>query len=91
LSGRPYSEDLKRARQCLILETDLHLLFLCVPPDPPAEMDANVETVKVEAAGAGPVAAAAASAAAGAPCASVAPRATDDGCWLKVGRCRLTL
>ena len=31
--------DVRRARRCLILETDLHLLFLCVPPDPPAAAD----------------------------------------------------
>jgi DNA polymerase theta len=32
-------EDVRKARRCLILETDLHLLFLCVPPDLPAAMD----------------------------------------------------
>ena len=34
-------EDVRRARQCLILESDLHLLFLCVPPDPIAAADAD--------------------------------------------------
>ena len=32
-------DDVRKARRCLILESDLHLLFLCVPPDPPAVMD----------------------------------------------------
>ena len=34
-------EGVRRARQCLILESDLHLLFLCVPPDPIAAADAD--------------------------------------------------
>jgi len=33
----------KRARRGLNLESDLHLLFLCVPPDPPAPMDVDAD------------------------------------------------
>ena len=65
--------DVRKARRCLILETDLHLLFLCVPPDPPAAAD--VED------GADPSSAAAASRPGPRP-GRGGPPAADDECWL---------
>ena len=38
--------DVRLARQCLILQSDLHLLFLCVPPDAPAAMDVEAAETK---------------------------------------------
>ena len=63
--------DVRRARRCLILETDLHLLFLCVPPDPPAAAD--VEDVLAKASP--PLAAKP-------PAGRGGPPAVDDECWL---------
>ena len=65
--------DVRKARRCLILETDLHLLFLCVPPDPPSAAD--VED------GADPSSAAAASRPGPRP-GRGGPPAADDECWL---------
>ena len=61
-------EDVRRARQCLILESDLHLLFLCVPPDRVAAADADPS-------------AAAPSAPTPTPPTN-RPPAADDECWL---------
>ena len=69
-------KDILRARQCLILESDLHLLFLCVPPDPPAAVDA-AGPEKTERATPSPATLTAA------PTASASGRpASDDECWL---------
>ena len=63
-------EDVRKARRCLILETDLHLLFLCVPPDPPAAADEADSKPSKPSAGSA------------APAARGGPPAADDECWL---------
>ena len=63
----------RKARRCLILETDLHLLFLCVPPDPPSAADVEDR--------ADPSSAAAASRPGPRP-GRGGPPAADDECWL---------
>ena len=79
--------DVVIARKCMILETDLHLLYMCVPPDPPAAVDVQAEDRNANAASALPMSGVTPSVTPVTQLASAAPGSSpvpDDECWLNV-------